>query len=293
MEPTRTVEDLRDWWDPDRPLGRTDELLRHCALADAQIVWASRRAQLEAAVNDARINMEHYRHLTYCQLTDGTRNFSAMPDDEKCWLIEGVDQFGRFSNGQNPHTNFEQWQDHERDYTDAVAAYDDFRRNEAEFQQQYTARSKVLRPLLEKADALKALARANVRQCTGSGATPTTRLGVFDDPVKELNAQVLDLKAEMLGFGCSIPMANSFIAGIQSEIRMPYRKWDDFISFAERQFGSGDVCQPCAANRLVAQMHEAAANGFGSLPSMQMCLDTQQERQTVGRSCGSPQRWTD
>ena len=285
MEPTQTLEDLANWWDPDRPLGNTDTLLRQCAMTDAQLVWATRRAQLETAVAEARINMEHYRNLTYCQLTEGARDFNAMPDDEKRWLLEGVDQFGRFSGGQSTTTNYTDWQGYRDDYAAAVAAYDDFREREAEFQQAYELRRAELAPFLEEADRLRALARANVRQCV-AGVVPTQRLGLFEDPVRELEAQVLDLKARMLGFGCSIPMANSFIAGIQHEIENPYLKWSEFIARARSALSTGAACRPGAADALVAELQEVAAASFGSLPSMQQCLDSEAERQTVAAVFG-------
>ncbi len=278
MNPTQTMEDLQNWWDPDRPLGGTDELLRQCSLSDAQIVWATRRASLKAAVADERISMEHYRHLTYCQITAGSLNFNGMKDFQKEWELMGFDRYG---DRPTHATNFKDWLSHQRRYERALTAYDEFLQKEAEFQKKYKTRVQELAPLLKEAKALEALARANIRKC-GPLAAPNALISpLSDNPVEEMNHRITDLKARLLGMGCSIPMANSFIGGIRAEVGNPYRKWSDFLSWARLTMGSGQACSASGAKSLLERLNVAVAESFGSYQNMQICLTSEREKQIV------------
>lgn len=278
LNPTRTMEELQNWWDPNRPLEATDEMLRHCELPDAQIAWAARRAGLEQKIADARTSMEFYRKKTWCQLTRGSQDFDNMSAAEKQQLIYGDGPLGTLPTA----TNYERWERYRNTMYRAVAEYEEFRENQAAFQNKYDKRRADLTPLLRESDALRRLARANVRKCTGTFMTETPLGGGGSATISELNARVLDLKARMLGEGCSIPMANQFISGIKNEIANPYLKWMRFLSQAKLDMATGRACSPRGAAALQTGFSAAVSESFGSIPDMQVCLNTRQEKDIVG-----------
>jgi len=278
MNPTQTIETLQNHWDPDRPLGGTDELLRQCNLGDAQIVWATRRASLKSAIADARISMEHYRHLTYCQITTGSQNFDAMSVSDKTYLLEGRDIAGQ---RQSRISHFGKWTRYERDYDRARTAYADFLKREAEFQEKFRTRTKELEPYLKQAKELKALARANIRKC-GILIAPNALVSpLSDSPEEEMNHRILDLKASLLGMGCSIPLANFFVSGVQFEVDNPYRKWSDFLHWAHYAMRSGEVCSASGARLLQDKFGTAVSESFGTFANLTDCLHGEHEKQIV------------
>lgn len=277
LNPTRTMEELQDWWDPNRPLEATGEMLRHCELPDAQVAWAARRAGLEQKIADARTSMEFYRKNTWCQLTRGSQDFDNMSVANKQFLIFGNGPMGTLPTP----TNYERWQTYHDRMLRAVAEYETFREKEATFQTQYRQRRAEIAPLLQEAESLRQLARANVRKCTGTSVAGTTLGGGGAATITELNARILDLKARMLGEGCSIPMANQFISSIKNEIANPYLKWSQFLSQARLDMATGQACSPRGAAALQTSFDTAVNQSFGSIPSMQACLATQQERDIV------------
>lgn len=278
LNPTRTIEELQNWIDPNRPLETTDEMLRHCELPDAQIAWAARRAGLEQKIADARTSMEFYRKKTWCQITRGSQDFDNMSPAEKQHLIFGSGPLGTLPT----RTNYERWQSY-RDAKDlALANYEQFREDQAAFQNKYDARRSEIAPLLRESAELQSLARASVRKCTGTFVTQRTLNSGPLGTIAELNARVLDLKARMLGAGCSIPMANKFIDGIKNEIQNPYLKWTRFLSQAELDMATGKACSARGAAALQTNFNTAVNESFGSIPDMQVCLNTPQEKDIVG-----------
>jgi len=277
LNPTRTMDELQNWWDPNRPLEATDEMLRHCELPDAQIAWAARRAALEQKIADARTSMEFYRKKTWCQITRGNQDFDNMSVARKQQLIYGNGPLGTVPTP----TNYERWETYWNAMDRAVANYEQFRKDQAAFQNKYDKRRAEITPLLREATALQSLARANVRKCTGTFVTGRSVSGGSSGTVAEMNARVLDLKARMLGAGCSIPMANQFIDGIKNEIENPYLKWSRFLSQAELDMATGRACSARGAVALQTNFNAAVDESFGSIPDMQACLNTQQEKDIV------------
>lgn len=277
LNPTRTMEELQNWWDPNRPLEATDEMLRHCELPDAQVAWAARRAGLEQKIADARTSMEFYRKKTWCQLTRGSQDFDNMSAAEKQHLIFGSGPLGTLPTP----TNYERWERYRKTLDRALVEYEEFREQQATFQGKYDKRRSEITPLLRESAALQGLARANVRKCTGTFVTGRTLSGGPSGTIAELDARVLDLKARMLGAGCSIPMANKFISGIQNEIENPYLKWARFLSQAQLDLATGRACSARGAANLQTNFSTAVNESFGSVPDMQACLNTQQEKDVV------------
>ncbi|MBN9670087.1 hypothetical protein [Roseibium aggregatum] len=278
MNPTETIEQLQTYWDPDRPLGGTDELLRQCNLGDAQVIWATRRASLTTAVADARISMEHYRHLTYCQITAGSQSFDTMSIRDKTYLLEGHDMAGQ----RKSHvTHFQKWARFQRDYERAHLAYSDFLKKEAAFKEKFQARARELAPFLKRAKELEALARANIRKC-GILLAPNALISpLSDSPAEEMNHRIRDLKASLLGQGCSIPVANSVVSGIQFEVDYPYRKWSDFLSWAQYTLRSGRACSSHGFRQLHERYQTAVRESFGTAANMMSCLSGERERQII------------
>lgn len=270
LNPNRTLEDLRDFANPSRVLAETDEMLRHCELPDAQMVWAIRRADLEKKIADARINMQFYRKKTWCQITRGSQKFDQMSINQKQQLLYGQSQ-----------TNFTTWVNYRDAKDNALSRYNKFRVAQEEFQNKYNARRAAIAPLLREAADIQGVARANVRKCTGTFVTPRTLNSGPETVEENLNAQAFDLKARMLGAGCSIPMANQFIDGIKTEIKNPYRKWADFLSQAEIDISTGRACSAEGANSLQTNFNRAVQDSFGSIPDMQVCLNTAGEKAVV------------
>ncbi|MFQ5624900.1 MAG: hypothetical protein ACE5FS_16075, partial [Paracoccaceae bacterium] len=264
---------------PDRPLGRTDEMLRRCELADAQLIWAQRRLVLEKAVQDQRISMEHYRRQTMCRLYEGAQDFNAASVWERERMLLGM----HTPNVGTIPTPFKKWLRFSNQLATALEKYEEFRAQEAEFQAKYDDALRDLTPLLNKVAELKALARANVKICTGSFVTSRSGgLSDFDDPEAELEYRVQLLKGELLGHRCSIEMANRFVAGIRAEIANPYQKWSDFLSRAQWAVQSGEACSAGRFKTLWEDMERSVAESFGSMQAMQACLNTDRQRRIVG-----------
>jgi hypothetical protein len=285
MNPTQTLEGLRNRWDPDRPLGGTNEMLRQCKLTDAQVVWAARRAALEATIADARISMEYYRRQTYCELTMGARDFDGeMSPPEKRTLIEGSSGGLLDPRLDRPvATGFQKWQRYVRNFNRALKAYDEFRKKEADFQSAYRPRAEALKPLLKEAEELRQLARANMRICTGGFPAQSTIDAKWtgDGVDKELRWRARELKSRIFGMGCSDEIADSVIDPIESEIDNPSKKWADFLASADLRILMGEVCSASAAEALNADFHKAVSESFGSIPAMQSCLKTEEEKRKV------------